>query len=773
MIRHAAAFALAVFAATTGAQENPRALMMEGQRLYRANEGDRALIVLDEARTLFAARSDRISEAEVLIIVADVLRESGAAARAVPVLDEALALLDGLGEPFWEARVLRQRAQARSQAGDADGGFGDLEAAADIFRRLGKPVDAAGVDAVRAVMASQLGRFRDAVTYGERALSALAGAGRDADELGALSAVAYGLQELGEPDRALAAYNGLIERAWQRGDQRLVVFAYCNRAQIRWQQGEAKASEEDRHRAIAGFEAAWARLPATAPERATYLERQVDAYDNLIVLLADTYRGVEGFAIAERFRARAFLDMLNEAVLDRAASGQEGLRSRERELLDALGRTRLELEAGADVRPRLEELEIDLAQLHATLRLRDPRYAELVAPRPPEEAQVREALRPDEALAAYWILDDRLLIWTLTRERLRFAEVPVARAELARAVADYLEPLRSPARAEDVFLRGGEEAHLELGRRLHRWLVGSLPRAVREKDTLIVVPDDFLHYLPFGSLVAECDEAVEETADRAVFEAYRGCRYLGLDKALAYTPSAGVFLSLRQRRAERREALPSLLAMAPSFDGETAALRGGLAPGPLRHSQQEARAAAGFFAAGRSYFGADASEGRFKDEAGRHPYVHLATHGLVSDELPMTSGVLLAAGDGEDGLLQAHEVLALRLEADLVTLSACRTGRGELRRGEGILGLSRAFLYAGASSVAVTHWDVDDRSTLLLTRELYRRLTAGASRAEALREARRTLFGETGEMRLVLSRRPVAYAHPRFWSALVLIGEPD
>jgi CHAT domain-containing protein len=142
----------------------------------------------------------------------------------------------------------------------------------------------------------------------------------------------------------------------------------------------------------------------------------------------------------------------------------------------------------------------------------------------------------------------------------------------------------------------------------------------------------------------------------------------------------------------------------------------------------------------------------------------------VRDDLPMSSGLLLAAGEGEDGLLQAHEVLGLSLAADLVTLSGCRTGRGGLRRGEGIVGLSRSFLGAGASSVVVSLWDVDDRSTPLLMETFYRRLAAGAPPAEALLAARRALFQAAGERTLVFRSRPVSYAHPRYWAPFILVG---
>ncbi|MEM8930813.1 MAG: CHAT domain-containing protein, partial [Acidobacteriota bacterium] len=169
--------------------------------------------------------------------------------------------------------------------------------------------------------------------------------------------------------------------------------------------------------------------------------------------------------------------------------------------------------------------------------------------------------------------------------------------------------------------------------------------------------------------------------------------------------------------------------------------------------------------------GEAASESQLKRHASNYRHLHLATHGLVDDQFPLGSGVLLAGDRDNDGLLQVAEVLDLDLRAELVTLSACRSGRGRLGRGEGIVGLGQAFLYAGASSLVLSLWDVDDSSTPRLMERFYRHLTTGRSPAEALRDARRELVGETEERHMVFRRRPMSLAHPRFWSAFVVTGD--
>ena len=456
-----------------------------------------------------------------------------------------------------------------------------------------------------------------------------------------------------------------------------------------------------------------------------------------------------------------------------------------------MGRVRLALEAAvpddlAARRRELAELELSLDEIRTEIRRRNPRLGAVVAPEAPTVEEVQRQLPEGEVLLAYWLSEERLMVWALGRESYGFFQAPVAGQTLEEEIGRYIEPFRFARRAEDAALGGAEAAHLDQGLALYGRLIGFLPDWVRQAERLLVVPDGVLHYLPFGSLVVSCPvreaSAARPSSEAAVHEIYQACRYVGLEKPLSYGPSIGAVLALRERREGRgpEGGTPTILALAPSFEPDdlpsavasemrSFSIRGVT---ELSSSKDEVERLGSFFPQGRTLLGAEASEGLFKSRAADYRLLHLATHGLVRDDLPMSSGVLLAAGDREDGLLQAYEVLGLELEAELVTLSACRTGRGSLKRGEGIVGLSRAFLHAGASSVLVSLWDVEDRSTAVLMESFYRRMVAGADRAEALRGARSELFRQQGKGALVFTERPISWAHPRFWAGFVLIGAP-
>ena len=155
--------------------------------------------------------------------------------------------------------------------------------------------------------------------------------------------------------------------------------------------------------------------------------------------------------------------------------------------------------------------------------------------------------------------------------------------------------------------------------------------------------------------------------------------------------------------------------------------------------------------------GVQATEAAVKRRGPGARILHFATHGLVSEAAPLTSSLILGAGEGDDGFLRVDEVLWLDLTADLVVLSGCSTGDGRLS-GDGILGFSRAFLFAGSPSLVVTQWDIADEPTMVLMDRFYAELQQGGSKARALRQAQ-------------LAAR-AKFPHPAYWASFVLIGEP-
>ncbi|MCS6817129.1 MAG: CHAT domain-containing protein, partial [Blastocatellia bacterium] len=252
---------------------------------------------------------------------------------------------------------------------------------------------------------------------------------------------------------------------------------------------------------------------------------------------------------------------------------------------------------------------------------------------------------------------------------------------------------------------------------LYRLLIEPLPLRFSGQP-LVVVPHGVLHAVPFAAL-------------------FDGERYL-LDRAeVSFTPSAAVYALCRKRK--RLEAAP-LVAFGVSLEH---------IPQTLEEVEQIGR----IFQNAHIFMGERATLENFFTAAPQAGVLHIATHGAFRPDNPMFSGLRLA-----DGWLAARDLYSLRLKAELVVLSACETGLGKQVRGEGLVGLTRAFLYAGARAVLVSLWKVADVSTAELMVRLYRHLKAGQSKAEALRRARLELLQEEG------------FVHPFYWAPFILVG---
>ena len=296
-----------------------------------------------------------------------------------------------------------------------------------------------------------------------------------------------------------------------------------------------------------------------------------------------------------------------------------------------------------------------------------------------------------------------------------------------------------------------EPALVAQGERLYADLVKPAGRALDDAERILISPDGALHLLPFAALVRQRQPLA----------------FLAEWKPLPTVASASVYAEIKKTRREAADSAPRLAAfgdpapaarVAPAgHDSARAGLR------PLPHSREEVERIAALFGAGaRRYLGAAATEAQALSLGRDVRYVHFATHGLLDARSPLDSALVLAppaAGQtGDDGLLQAWEVRdRLRLDADLVALSACESGLGREATAEGLIGLARAFQHAGARSVLASLWAISDRSTARFMESFYVRLRSGAARDRALQEAQ------------VASLRQGA--HPYHWAAFQLSGD--
>ncbi len=360
---------------------------------------------------------------------------------------------------------------------------------------------------------------------------------------------------------------------------------------------------------------------------------------------------------------------------------------------------------------------------------------------------VQKRLPKNTVMLEYALGDTASLLWVIDKKNARVFEIP-NRAALETDVERFRDAIRRPG-AGDAVLR-------ETARGLYQALVLPAELHIGKADRLLIVPDGFLFEIPFETLL---------TADADPGTDWRDLPYITRSFETVYAPSASIFVKLDDAKKRRKYDIELLAFGAPDyslFDDEPGA---SLDPLPSSRDEVERISAPIDAKKKRVFLGADASETQFKESIreGAARITHLATHGLVDPVEPVSSNVVLApdAANGEDGYLYTLEILSLPVESGVVVLSACESGRGRLGRGEGVVGLSRAFIGSGARGVVASLWSVSDESTAELMSIFYDTMAGSKKPAgEALRAAR---------IELIQSE---TFAHPFYWSPFVVIGTP-
>ncbi|HEX8097668.1 MAG TPA: CHAT domain-containing protein, partial [Pyrinomonadaceae bacterium] len=530
----------------------------------------------------------------------------------------------------------------------------------------------------------------------------------------------------------------------------------------------------------------------------------------------------EAFKIVEQSRARSLLDLLGETGTNITEGVPADLLKRKQDNLDrqqAIAQELTGVSISTDPQAKTnEQLESELSQLQTDydsienqIRASSPRYAALTLPQPLSLADVQQqVLDAETALLEYGLGEKDSYLWAVTKEGVSLFRLP-ARAEVNRLALDLRAQLipanlrrpiiginaadSQPQRGLGLSTQapaGNASPFAAASNALYKVVVEPAATLLTNKR-LVVAADGALNYVPFETLVTSASGGD-----------YSALPYLVKSNEIVYAPSASIVAAVRQQAA--KPAGRSLLVVAdPVFNTSDpraagAASKAADAPAETRGLGLQSAVAdvagqpvganlkpgAGLplsrlagtraeadqisklsrAAGGQSDvwldLGANEEAIRTRDLT-RYRYLHIATHGLLDAERPQFTGLVLSlvGNKSQDGFLRTDEIFNLKLGAQLVMLSACETGLGKEKRGEGVIGLTRAFMYAGAPTVGVSLWSVADRSTAELMTDFYKRLltTQGTTPSAALRGAQTSMI--TGKR----------YSAPFYWAPFVLVGE--
>ena len=581
--------------------------------------------------------------------------------------------------------------------------------------------------------------------------------------------VAYTLGNLG----IVARNRGDLARAEQLLQQALAIYEKLapnslrlaqtlqNLAILARQQKNYPQAQQYLARALKIYETQ--RTAISDPEtKAAFAERYFNAYALQALIALDQQQPQQAAYALERSRARTLAELMHARALPIPADAPEALRDliaqREQLQRDYLLLAREQRKARADnaetvqrLQTKARELADRQRQLDHQLRQQFPNYAALLHPEPPRLKQVQSALDPNTVLLYHAFADKELLILAVSRQAVRGYRVKTNLRVLERDIEQFQQIVATPPWKRTALER---RKLLTLGQRLYAALIKPAEPSLKNATTVLLCPEGALSQLPWGALVVAVDKQQRPT-------------YWVERVAIGLTLSAGVYLQARAvRPAPRGVAIAAVsqyrrqqAAQAPKT--EQLVRRSGRALGDLPAVRQEVAQLQRLLGKQGVVVAQEdkATPKRAHQMAQQARVVHFACHARADDVDPLGSGLLLAPAGSDEGLLTAADVVSgWQLRADVVMLSACGTAVGEVRRYEGLYGLARAFLYAGARSVGASLWQVEDMSAARLMGGFYRGYVGGIGKAEALRRAQVGLL------------RDKRYADPYYWSGFVLMG---
>lgn len=757
-------------------------------------ELQKAIELFTRALDLFQVLGAQIYEGMVLNSLGTTALYLGNLDEAKKRYDQALEIHRKVKNPLWEAYTLRDIGWYHSLRGEPEIALQHYAQGLEISRaQKDETGQAAGLHG--------LGRNRLALKDPGQAAKDLEAAiaiyrkRTNFSEVGALLDLGRAWQALAEPEKAAESFRLALDFSRQRHSRITEAVAQAAMARLERDRGNLPAAASALEEALKIIESVRPKL-ASQRLRISFFASRREYYDLYVDLRMrmherDPKAGhlAAAFAASEQGRGRALLDLLAEGRIDVRKGITPELKQRETEISSRVSSLQSQLLSDlsqgkgtrtAQIEAELVRAEEERERLEWQIRQEHHRYASVRSPSPLALDSIQELLDERTALLEFSVGQERSFLFVVTRGGVAGYPLPPA-AELAELVETMRRGVQE--RGRRLF-----QSYADAASRLYEILIRPAEPLLGDRPNLIISPDGPLLQLSFEALLTAPPAGSGSAAG-----GYGSLPYLILDRSVSYVPSASILAELQEPRPASAETATSKLFLgfgAPDYGAASrapenrpagtpsapAAPEGSLAqtfrdsgllnPQPLPASREEVSRIAGLYPSDRVqlYLDGQASEANVK----ANPFlkdarlIHFAVHGFVNEKEPELSGLLLSLnGDPrENGLLQTYEIFNLELNADLVVLSACDTGLGKNVTGEGLIGVTRALLYAGAASVVVSLWQVGDTSTSDLMVRFYRHLNETGDRAEALRLSKLELIREG------------RFDHPNNWAPFILIGQP-
>jgi len=756
-----------------------------GSVYFELGETERALDFYNRSLPLYGAVGGRPREAQALTSIGSIYFSRGENKKALEFYQRALALQQTLNSRGSTAYTRLQIGVLYAKLGEKEKAFDYLNQALEFGRKIGNHYTEAEALTVIGEVYYGVGEKQKALEHFSQALPLRQTSGDQQGEAHTLYWIARSERDRGRFAEGLANIEAalrIVETVRGRIASQVLRVSYFSTVQ-----------------------------------------KYYDFHINLLfeLHLQDSFAGYDQAALraSESARARGLIELLREARADIRRGADASLLERERSLLQQLNaraeeqslllRSEHTNEQVKTLTGELNALTNEYDEVQTRIRKTSPRYAALMQPRTLTLKEIQQTLDKETLLLEYKLGEVRSFVWAVTPTTINIYELP-GRAEVEKVARRFYEqltarnehPLGESMPQRRARLAQAEADYAKTATQMSRMLLVPVKAHLKVKR-LFVVSDGALQYVPFAAL-PEPDEAVGRIRDAkgSLASPLTGSHPSSLilqpliaGHEIISLPSASVIAVLRSELLGRRSAPKTIAVLAdPVFDKDDArvklpgntgsvspvamtphsamggmigATKGGLSRTRLPFSRREAEAILAIVPAGEGMVALNFQASRAtatSPELAQYRILHFATHGVLDSQRPELSAIVLSLvderGQPQNGFIRLNEIYNLNLPADLVMLSACQTGLGKEIRGEGLVGLTRGFMYAGAARVGTSLWKVDDSATATLMGRFYQAmLKEGKSPAAALR---------TAQLDMLKQGR---WQSPYYWAAFTMQGE--
>lgn len=757
---------------------------------YKLGEYRKALNLYQKALVLKQAEKDPLGEANTLSYISVAYSALGEQQKALEFSNQALALIRAIRNPEGEASILTQIGVIYSNLGQLQEAVDSYSEALRLSISIGDYNKGAQAVAGLSLIYFKTGQPEKALRYLNMALQTVRGTGTLSTETTILKYIGLIYTATGKHQKALKFNNEALLRTQVLGDRagQAVVLSYI--ATVERNKGNFQKALTLTRNVIGMIEALRTNVDSQAL-RTSYFATQQGHYEFYIDLLMQLHKqnpsqhyDEEALHVSERARARGLLELLAEANAntDKDIDSQDAEKKRDLEQqIDALEK-RLSSQTSEqpnDISQKLAALYRDYQGLKKTICTNNPDYGALQCPQPLTLQQIqRDVLDDQTVLLQYSLGEKRSYLWVVTPTSFNSYELP-GRDKIQQAANTFRELLKRPGMegvspTQDISGSDGKQTSIaKAANALSQLILAPAAQHLGQKR-LLIVADGALHLTPFAALTHP-GTSTDQTYTPLI-----------VNHEIVNLPSASTIATLREKLKGRKPAPKTLAVLAdPIFSKDQTAAKQSPnlnlqiewsaldrsclgRPRPLKYSRAEAEAVLNFVPASErmSALDFDVSYNLVTSpQLSQYRYILFSTHACFDEDHPELSGIALSHIDRQGNpvdrpFLRIGDLFNLNLPAELVVLSACETGVGKEVKGEGIVGMTRGLMYAGAARVVTSLWRVNDESTSLLMKDFYRKvLKQGQSPTAALRAAQLEMWKQD------------KWKNPRSWAAFTLQGE--